>query len=331
VELNGTLSEPLLESIFDPHSVGHDGAVVIDGNIVTRFGCHLPLSPNASRYRNLGLRHTAALGLSERSDAICIVVSEERGTICIAEGERIKEVSASALKGNLVTYYTSKAPIKKPGPLSRWLKENTKEKVIAVLLACVLWMIFGYQRESIQKDFTIPVEYLNIPPEWVIEEPKISEARVMLVGPQQAFQILNIDALKISLNLSQIQEGRQDIVLTKDLIDAPSNLTIVGIKPSRITVIASRFVHVSVPVEVVTENSPPPGIAIQKITVTPPSIALLVPGKLFHTKIRIRTAPIDLRPLTSTTTIAPKLIVPPEVQFEGRKEPSVKVVIKIRS
>jgi diadenylate cyclase len=331
VELNGTLSEPLLESIFDPHSVGHDGAVVIDGNILARFGCHLPLSPNASGYRNLGLRHTAALGLSERSDAICIVVSEERGTICIAEGERIREVSASALKGALVNYYTSKAPVKKPGPLSRWLKENTKEKVIAVLLACILWMIFGYQRESIQKDFTIPVEYLNIPPEWVIEEPKISEAKIMVVGPQQAFQILNIDALKVALNLSQIQEGKQDVVLTKDMIDVPSNLTIVGIKPSRITLTASRFVPVSAPIEVVTENAPPPGITIQKITVTPPSIAVLVPGKLLHSKIRIRTAPIDLRTLTSTTTLAPKLIVPPEVQFKGKKEPSVKVVIKTRS
>ncbi|MGZ3607487.1 MAG: diadenylate cyclase, partial [Syntrophales bacterium] len=314
-----------------PHSVGHDGAVVIDGDIVTRFGCHLPLSPNASRYRNLGLRHTAALGLSERSDAISIVVSEERGTVCIAEGERIKEVSVSALKGALVTYYTSKAPVKKPGPLARWLKENTKEKVIAVLLACILWMIFGYQRESIQKDFTIPVEYLNIPPEWVIEGPKISEARVMFVGPPQAFQILNMDALKLSLNLSQLQEGKQDIVLTKDMIDAPSNLTIVGIKPSRITVFASRFVHISAPVEVVTENTPPPGVVIQKITVTPPSIAVLVPGKLLHTEIRIRTAPIDLRLLASTTTFAPRLIVPPEVQFESRKEPSVKVVIKTRS
>jgi YbbR domain-containing protein len=140
-----------------------------------------------------------------------------------------------------------------------------------------------------------------------------------------------MDALKISLNLSQIQEGRQDIVLTKDMIDAPSNITIVGIKPSRITVTASRFVHVSVPVEVVTENAPPRGVAVQKITVTPPSIAVLVPGKLLHTKIRIRTAPIDLRPLTSTTTFTPRLIVPPEVQFEGRREPSVKVVIKTRS
>ena len=331
VELNGILSEALLESIFDPHSIGHDGAVVIDGDIVARFGCHLPLSPNARRYGNLGLRHTAALGLSERSDAICVVVSEERGTICIAEGERIKEVSVSALKGALVTYYTSKAPAKKPEPLSRWLKENTKEKVIAVLLACVLWMIFGYQRESIHKDFTIPVEYLNIPPNWVIEGPKITEAKVTLVGPLQAFQILNIDALKILLNLSQIQEGRQDMVLTKDMIDTPSNLTIVGIKPSRITINASQFVHVSVPIEVVTENASPPGVFIQKITVTPPSITVLVPGKLLHTKIRIQTAPIDLKLLTSTITIAPKLILPPEIQFESRREPSVKVAIKIRN
>jgi len=331
-ELNGVLSEPLLESIFDPHSIGHDGAVVIDGNTVVRFGCHLPLSQNIGSFGISGLRHTAALGLSERSDAICIVVSEERGTISITRREQIKEVaSASALKGELESYYRSKTPLTKPGTVSLWLKENTKEKVIAVLLACILWMIFGYQRESIQKDFTIPVEYLNMSPEWVIEEPKISEAKIMIVGPPQAFQILNIDALKISLNLSQIQQGRQDIVLTKDMIDAPSNLTIVGIKPSRITVIASRFVHVSVPVEVVTENAPPPGVAIQKITVTPPSIAVLVPGRLLHTKIRIRTAPIDLRTLTSTTTFAPRLIVPPEVQFEGRREPSVKVVIKTRS
>ncbi len=87
--LDGLLSQPLLESIFDPHSIGHDGAVLVDGNRVMRFGCHLPLSANAAQHGNLGLRHTAALGLSERSDAICIVVSEERGSISLAKGERI--------------------------------------------------------------------------------------------------------------------------------------------------------------------------------------------------------------------------------------------------
>ncbi len=331
-ELNGLLSEPLLESIFDPHSIGHDGAVVVDGNTVVRFGCHLPLSQNTNRYGFLGLRHTAALGLSERSDAICIVVSEERGTISIAQGEQIRELaSASALKGALESFYSSKAPIKKPGPISLWLKENTKEKVIAVLLACILWMIFGYQRESIQKDFTVPIEYLNVHPEWAIEEPKMTEAKVMMAGPSQAFRLLNADTLKISLNLSQLQEGRQEIVLTKEMINIPSNLTVVGIKPSRITVNASRFIRVSVPVEVVTENAPASGVAIQKITVTPSSIKVLVPSKLYRNTMKIQTTPIDLRPITSTITLAPKLSVPPEVRFEGGREPSIKVVIRTKS
>ncbi len=330
-ELNGLLSEPLLESIFDPHSIGHDGAVVVDGNTVVRFGCHLPLSQNTSQYGFWGLRHTAALGLSERSDAICIVVSEERGTISIAQGEQMKELaSASALKGALESFYSSKAPIKKPGPISLWLKENTKEKVIAIMLACILWMIFGYQRESIYKDFTVPVEYLNVPPEWVIEEPKITEAKVMVAGPSQAFQLLNVDTLKISLNLSQLQEGRQEIVLTKEMINTPSNLNVVGIKPNRITVNASRFIHASVPIEVVTENEPASGVIIQKITVTPSSIKVLMPGKLYRNKMKIQTTPIDLRQITSTTTLAPKLSIPPEVHFESGREPSIKVIIKIR-
>jgi uncharacterized protein (TIGR00159 family) len=329
-ELNGTLSEPLLESIFDPHSVGHDGAVVIDGNMVTHFGCHLPLSPNASTQGNFGLRHTAALGLSERSDAICIVVSEERGTISIAQGEQIREVTAAALKGDLVSYYLSKKPVKKSGPIALWLKENTREKVIAILLACVLWIIFGYQRESLQRDFTVPVEYLNVPPEWIIEEPKIKEAKVMLVGASQAFQLMNTDTLKIALDLSQIQEGRQEITLTKEMIHTSSNLTVVGIKPNRITINASRFVRVSIPIEVVTENEPAPGVTIQKITVNPSYVRVLMPSKSYRNKMKIQTAPINLRSITSTTTVTPKLIIPPDVHFEDKGTPSVKVVIKIR-
>ena len=330
-ELNGVLSEPLLESIFDPHSLGHDGAAVIDGNTVVRFGCHLPLSQNIGPFGISGLRHTAALGLSERSDAICIVVSEERGTISIARREQIKEVaSASALKGELESFYRSKTPLTKPGTVSLWLKENTKEKVIAISLACVLWIIFGYQKESIYKDFSVPVEYLNVPSEWFIEEPKIRDAKIMLAGTSQAFQLLNTDALKVSLNLSQIQEGKQDIILTKEMINTPSNISVVGIKPSRITITASKFVRVSVPVEVVTENEPGPGIIVQKITVTPSSLRVLVPTRQLRDNIKIKTAPIDLQAMTATTTLKPKLVIPPEVQFEGKKAPSVNVVIKIR-
>jgi YbbR domain-containing protein len=104
----------------------------------------------------------------------------------------------------------------------------------------------------------------------------------------------------------------------------------VGIKPGRITLTASRLVRVSIPLEIVTENSPPPGVTIQKITATPSSLKVLLPSTVNRNKIKIQTVPIDLRAVTSPTTLTPKLIVPPDIQFEGGKQPAVKVVIRVR-
>ena len=80
-DVDGLISESLLKSIFDPHSLGHDGAVVIGAGRIEKLGCHLPLSTNFDRLPRSGTRHAAALGISERSDALCLVVSEEQGTI----------------------------------------------------------------------------------------------------------------------------------------------------------------------------------------------------------------------------------------------------------
>jgi uncharacterized protein (TIGR00159 family) len=85
VELRGEVSVPLLCSIFNTDTPGHDGAVVLDGTLVNRFGVHLPLSRNVHNLSEHGTRHTAGLGLSERTDALVVIVSEEKGTISLAE------------------------------------------------------------------------------------------------------------------------------------------------------------------------------------------------------------------------------------------------------
>ncbi len=87
--MEAKVSADLLTTIFTPYSPLHDGAVIVRGDVMVAAGCILPLSQAVLADRALGTRHRAALGLSEESDALVVVVSEERSTISIAERGRL--------------------------------------------------------------------------------------------------------------------------------------------------------------------------------------------------------------------------------------------------
>ncbi len=331
IQLNGILSQPLLESIFDPNSIGHDGAVVIDRGRVVQFGCHLPLSSNSKEFGNVGLRHTAALGLSERCDALCVVVSEERATISVAQDKRLEVLeNAPALKSILESFYAEQAPREKPRPFFLWLKENAAEKLLAVGLAAILWIGFGYQREIVQRDIVVPIEYRNLAADWFIEEPKITEAKVMLTGPEQAFHLFVPSNLKISLDLSQIRQGGQEIVLSKSMMKTPSNISVVGVKPDRLHIIAYKLLPVKVPIEIRTTGSPPPGVSLERIAAMPASMTVLIPPRYNRENLTIRTKPINLTEISDDALITPEFVFSPEIRMPGEKMPAVTVTIKVK-
>lgn len=85
IEINGLVSSQLLINIFEHNTPLHDGAVVIRGNRIVAATCYLPLSDNAMISKDLGTRHRAAVGVSETTDSITIVVSEETGKITLAQ------------------------------------------------------------------------------------------------------------------------------------------------------------------------------------------------------------------------------------------------------
>jgi uncharacterized protein (TIGR00159 family) len=326
-DLEGSLSEAILESIFDPHSIGHDGAVVIEDGRITRFGCHLPLSVNPVKIGNLGLRHTAALGLSERCDALCIVVSEESGTVSIArEGSLTRLHHPGDLLALLEQFYRETSP--EGGGWMRWIRENWGEKIIAVLIACGLWLAFGYQTESIRRDFVRPIVYRNLPPDWIIEEQAPKSATITLMGSKQAFSLLNEESLNITVDMTGIKEGRQEIPIENSNIQHPSNVTVVGINPNKIKIIAHKLVQFEVPIDVRLSGTLPNGLHLQKVTASPPSLQLKALKKDIK-QIKITTEPIDLREITVTTQITPQLVVPPEVRFVDGKRPPVEVVIEV--
>ena len=89
IEVDGIVTSQLLINIFEHNTPLHDGAVVIRGNRVTAATCYLPLSDNMDISKALGTRHRAAVGMSEVSDAMIVVVSEETGGVSVAQGGRL--------------------------------------------------------------------------------------------------------------------------------------------------------------------------------------------------------------------------------------------------
>lgn len=125
--IDGQVSSDLLINIFIPNTPLHDGAVIIKENTIKAAACFLPLTENSGLSKELGTRHRAALGISERSDSISIVVSEETGGISIAENGSIsRHLDIKTLKTILTDMY-------KPGDdrqsiLSKWRLKNGQNK-----------------------------------------------------------------------------------------------------------------------------------------------------------------------------------------------------------
>jgi len=97
--IDANVSKEMLVSIFLPYSPIHDGAVIIAKNRIKAAGCFLPLTLNRNLSKELGTRHRAAVGITEETDAVAIVVSEETGTISVVLGGRItRDLDAKALR-----------------------------------------------------------------------------------------------------------------------------------------------------------------------------------------------------------------------------------------
>ena len=102
IELDCLVSKQILINIFEHNTPLHDGAIIIRGDRIVSATCYLPLSDSLSISKELGTRHRAAIGMSEVSDALVIVVSEETGRISVvSDGNLVRNVDPAYLKGRL--------------------------------------------------------------------------------------------------------------------------------------------------------------------------------------------------------------------------------------
>jgi diadenylate cyclase len=102
--IDGEVSAELLETLFHRGALLHDGAVIVRGDRIVAAGCLLPLTDSPGLSASIHTRHRAAIGVSERSDALVVVVSEETGAISLSyEGKLVRGLKAETLRGRLLT------------------------------------------------------------------------------------------------------------------------------------------------------------------------------------------------------------------------------------
>ena len=233
IELEGKMSEPLLKSIFDPHSPGHDGAVIIKNDQIARFAAHLPLSKDFRQLAHVGTRHSAALGLAELTDSLCIAVSEERGQISVARDSRLRQVANVQELGLLLhRFLREKYP-----PLERrrfsfsLVRENWIAKLVTFSLAVGLWYVLVPGSSTIEMTYKLPVQLENLPSELRVEEVQPKEVTATFTGAKRTFYFFDPSRLKVTVDLSAAEAGRKILRLSEQNIRHPPNLTLQQLNP----------------------------------------------------------------------------------------------------
>jgi diadenylate cyclase len=235
--LNGEITKELILSIFDTSSPGHDGAIVIENNLIKQFGVHLPLARNYDGYRKAGTRHRAGTGITEDTDAIALIVSEERGKISLAQNGKINILENEEKLRKKLRELTGENEDKASSFWHYFLFNNLFSKIIAVVLATTLWFGIVVQSGIIKKDVTIPLSFQLLPTTYEIESQKNKlQVSVTIMGKNTDLNSFDPSKLEAKVDAKDLKPGEQIIQVTPQMINLPSYLSVVEIEPETLKI-----------------------------------------------------------------------------------------------
>jgi diadenylate cyclase len=242
VALDGMVSEPLLLSLFDPHSPGHDGAVILAANRVRRFAVHLPLSSDFEQLGSRGTRHAAALGLAERCDAVAVVVSEEGGTVSLAQRGALRPVASPAELAALL-----RAPSSASRPLERsahgqlrLLRNRAGQVLLASAASLLLWALLVPGSKVATRTFVVPVEVDNLPTGYELRSVNPHDVNVTVTGVRRALFFVQARSLRVTLDVFLAQLGRRTFDISPQSVKCPPNVVVAAVEPERVEVSLDR-------------------------------------------------------------------------------------------
>lgn len=332
IPLQGQISIPLLYSIFNPTAPGHDGAVLLEGDTIIRFGAHLPLSKSLDKNFAGGTRHAAALGISENCDALVIVVSEERGTISVAQSSSLKELdSSSKLKNILDNFWEEHYQDRDSSLIESLKKRNLRTAIASVALAGILWFSFAYQSGTVYRSFSVPIEYRNLQnSNLALQDSLPMQARVTLAGPEQAFRTLDPSSLVITFNLSKDTLQSDELMITENNINLSNDFRLYDVNPRSLKISTSELKQTQLPVKIPTKGTLSDQLELASISAEPESVTVSVPSDDIIPD-SIVTEAVNLSEIKESIKITKKIMIPSGLKLPDITPREIVITIKIRN
>lgn len=330
---NGSVSPEMILSIFWPKNPVHDGAIIIRGDKVVEVGALLPLSQRSDLPSFYGTRHRAAAGLAERTDALVITVSEERGRVTVAKNSWMKAISTPEdLSGILRRHLNLQE--------GRTIKQEQRERLklafaagISLFIMTGIWFGFTRSHDTIIA-LNVPIEYVNRPANLEILDTSVDEARLQLYGSSALIKSLKPGQVQVRLDLGKATEGSNIFTISQENVILPPGVFLNKVQPTRIDVTLDVPIVAELPVQVDWVGRLPENLSLVQVSVTPETVRVTGGSQTIRSVNTIYTTPLRLDNITRSGSITASLaIVPPSLKLLTGTSDKVTVsyVLKERS
>ncbi len=249
VPWNGLISKQMILSIFWQNNPVHDGAVVIRGDQIEEVGAILPLSKRKDLPFYYGTRHRAAAGLTEKTDTMVVLVSEERGSAIIAEGTDMNVVQTrEALEQKLLKHVGESAKNRR-GYLIKKIIGQCAAALFSVLFVTITWFVVARGLNTLIT-LEVPLEYMNRNPAMDILDTSADSVRLHLSGSDVLIKSIRPERIRVKIDMGKAAPGYNAFPVTDENITLPPGILLTKVDPEIIEIDVDVHITKELPVQV---------------------------------------------------------------------------------
>ena len=329
IKWEGLISNEMITSIFWPDNPVHDGAAIISGDRIIQVGAILPLSRRTDLPSHYGTRHRAAAGLAEITDALVIVVSEERGKVLVAKGSGIFSIEKKEELDDIINRHLG-IYSEDSGFLKRQRAKLILAAIVSLIFTTGIWLSFTRGIDTLIT-LEVPVEYTNLKSDLEIYNTSVNTIRLDLSGSGTLLKSVKAENVKLTVDLSDRLSGINTCLISEKNVSLPPGVFLKNIKPSYVEVTLDKSVGKRVPVQIDWTGKLPENIAISDVIIEPPDVEIVGRSIVLQDVSTIYTEKVPLDGINRSGELTVGLVLgDPSIKLKSGSRNSVTVRYTIK-